>query len=128
MWLGPSKDDGQPVLGPAVSLTVLVLSLVLTAIAAVLSVVIWYGTREWSRGRRWAVAGPLVVVAVGVAVLGVGSLFPARWAGDVMLGCLLLIAAAAMAAVSAQVVRVRPSAARDRLRKRFEELRKDRPR
>ncbi|WP_091556584.1 hypothetical protein [Micromonospora pattaloongensis] len=112
--------------GRPLSLAVLVVSLLLTGIAAVASVVAWYGARDWSRGRRWGIAGPLVAVTVGIVVLGMGSVASTRTGSDAVLGMLLLVGAAAMAAVAMRLVRVRATASGERLRGRFEQLRKDR--
>jgi hypothetical protein len=125
-WAGSSHDADRMVFGRPGSIAVLAAALVLTAGGAVASVMAWYGARDWSAGRRWTVAGPVVAVAIAVVVLGFGSMTSARAGGDVILGGLLFIGAAAMVAVAARVVRVRATASGDRLRARFEELRKDR--
>ncbi|MEH1167342.1 hypothetical protein V6V47_18350 [Micromonospora sp. CPCC 205539] len=125
-WLRSPGATDQAVFGRAASLAVLLIALMLTAVAAVVSVVIWYGARDWSRGRRWGAAGPLLASALAVVVLGVGCLTVAQTSVDLVLGGLLVVGAAAAAMVAGQVVRVRATAARDRLRKRFEQLRKDR--
>jgi hypothetical protein len=125
-WFRSPDAADRAVLGRPVSLAVLVVALVVTAVGAVASVVAWYGARDWSRRRRWGIAGPMAVVAVGLAVLGVGSMATTRTDGDVVLGGLLLVGAAAMAAVAARVVRVRATASGDRLRGRFEQLRNGR--
>lgn len=126
VWLRSSDAADRAVFGRPVSLTVLAMALLLTAVGAVVSVVVWYGAQDWSRGRLWSVAGPLLAVGVGVAVLGFGSLAAAQASVDVVLGGLLLVGVAGMVAVASHMVRVRATAGRDRLRERFEQLRKDR--
>lgn len=125
-WLSSPDATDQAVFGRLASLTVLFIALLLTAVGAVVSVVVWYGARDWSHGRRWGVAGPLLAVAVAAAVLGVGGLATAQTSVEATLDGLLVVAASAMAAVAGQVVRVRATAGLDRLRERFEQLRKDR--
>ncbi|MGC4749924.1 hypothetical protein ACLQ28_30320 [Micromonospora sp. DT201] len=124
--LRSSDTTDDVVFDRPVSLTVLVLALLLTAIGAVVSVVVWYGGQDWSSGRRWSIAGPLLAVAVAVVVLGIGSMAGSETSGDVVLGGLLLVATAGMAAVAAHLVRVRATGGRDRLRERFEQIREDR--
>ncbi|SDY98565.1 hypothetical protein SAMN05444365_104440 [Micromonospora pattaloongensis] len=125
-WFRSPDATDRAVFGRPLSLAVLVVSLLLTGIAAVASVVAWYGARDWSRGRRWGIAGPLVAVTVGIVVLGMGSVASTRTGSDAVLGMLLLVGAAAMAAVAMRLVRVRATASGERLRGRFEQLRKDR--
>ncbi|MEH1029761.1 hypothetical protein V6W11_18620 [Micromonospora profundi] len=126
VWLGSTDAADQAVFGRAASVTVLLIALALTAVGAVVSVVVWYGARQWSRGRRWAIAGPLLAFALLVVVLGIGCLATSEASTDVLLGVLLVVGAVAMAAVARQVVRVRATAGGDRLRERFEQLREDR--
>ena len=125
VWIRSPDAGDRALFGRPASLTVLVVALALTAIGAVSTAVAWYGERNWSRGRRLAIAGPSAAVAAGVAALALGGMATARTGADVVLGGLLLAGAAAMVAVAVWVVRVRATASGDRLRARFEQLRKD---
>jgi hypothetical protein len=126
VWLSSTHAIDRAVFGRVGALALLVVSLCVVPVGVVASMVVRYGARDWSRGCRWTIAGPLGFLAVAVMVSGLGTVAGAGSSIDSMLGWMLLVGEAAMVGVAIQVIRVRATGSRDRLRRRFEQLRTER--
>ncbi len=102
VWLGSPTAAHAAAFGPSGSMAVLAVALMATIIGTAVA-----SAPQATRGLRWGTALPMAIIAGGVTVLAITSLFAPTRATDVGLGALMAAGAIGMDVVATQVGRRR---------------------